>query len=372
MKPTLVDLSIMNLPQLYQGQEPACDAFDISKYVMLLIYIKTGKITNISPRWIYANCVRPGIVGLYTADVLDFGMKVGFCTSDLIDEDITLPESEYRVLTVTPAMTAAAAQYKIGGFVAIQPDLDSVYTALAAYKAVIASIPVGNFNTQPVQPPVGNNSLGLHAALIYGMAPVGTADEIILWDNWWGITWGNQGYGVFLWSQFQSVIQQIYAITSIIISPMQPTVQPSTLSLIEGFEQFSASPYQDEGGVWTIGYGATYDLSGNPVTASTAPVTQEQAAQLLQVQVVPRAQAVVSAIKVPLNQNQFDACVSLCYNIGISGFTNSTVARMCNANNFSAAAQAFLMWKLVNGKVSAGLMNRREKEMTLFNTPVAV
>ena len=60
------------------------------------------------------------------------------------------------------------------------------------------------------------------------------------------------------------------------------------------------------------------------------------------------------------------ACASLCFNIGVCGFEESTVARMCNANNFSVAAQAFLLWDKVKGVVNQGLLNRRQKEMALF------
>jgi lysozyme len=145
-----------------------------------------------------------------------------------------------------------------------------------------------------------------------------------------------------------------------------PIIQQSTTNLIEQFEGLSLKPYQDVGGVWTIGYGATYDLNGNPITANTPVLTPLQATQLLAKQLQIYANEVTSVIKVILNQNQFDACTSLCYNIGTNGFAESTVARMCNANNFPAAAQAFLLWDKVKGVTNAGLLARRNKEMNLF------
>ena len=148
------------------------------------------------------------------------------------------------------------------------------------------------------------------------------------------------------------------------------TIQPSTTALIAGFEGFSATPYQDQGGVWTIGYGATYDANGNPVTANTPAITEAEGQALMAKQLVSYANAVSADIRVPLNQNQFDACCSLCYNIGTGGFAGSSVARDCNAGNFPDAAQAFLLWDKVNGEVNNDLVYRRNKEMELFLTPV--
>jgi lysozyme len=145
------------------------------------------------------------------------------------------------------------------------------------------------------------------------------------------------------------------------------SIAPSTIALIASFEGCSLTPYQDTAGVWTIGYGFT-QINGQPVTASTPPLTQQEADAFLTEQVKPYAQAVSDAIKVPLNQNQFDACTSLCYNVGMAGFTLSTVARDCNNNDFQGAAQAFLLWDQVNGQVSEGLLARRKAEMNLFLT----
>lgn len=144
------------------------------------------------------------------------------------------------------------------------------------------------------------------------------------------------------------------------------TVQISTVTLVSQFEGLSLVPYQDQGGVWTYGYGATIDLNGNPVTSRTQPISLNTAEVLLGLQLKQYADAVNESIKVTLNQNQFDACVSLCYNIGIGGFESSTVCREINENNFPGAAQAFIMWDEVSGEVNDSLLNRRKKEMALF------
>src|SRR5690606_8536313 len=84
--------------------------------------------------------------------------------------------------------------------------------------------------------------------------------------------------------------------------------------------------------------------------------------------------AVNAALKgVKFNQNQFDAMVSLSFNIGAGGFKNSSVVRRLKAGDVDGAADAFLLWNkgTVNGKKVAinGLTNRRKAERALFLTP---
>ena len=71
-------------------------------------------------------------------------------------------------------------------------------------------------------------------------------------------------------------------------------------------------------------------------------------------------------IRRPITQNQFDAMVSLCFNIGEGAFAGSSVARRFNAGDIQGAADAFLMWNKAGGRVLAGLDRRRRAERTLF------
>ena len=74
-------------------------------------------------------------------------------------------------------------------------------------------------------------------------------------------------------------------------------------------------------------------------------------------------------IKVPINKNQQLALLSLRYNIG-TAFDKSTLLRELNSGNYIAAALRFAEWRLSEGKISQGLVNRRERERQLFNKPV--
>jgi lysozyme len=65
---------------------------------------------------------------------------------------------------------------------------------------------------------------------------------------------------------------------------------------------------------------------------------------------------------------QLAASISLAYNIGAANFASSTVARRFRAGDWVGACTAFAMWNRANGKVVAGLVNRRTAEMKLCLT----
>lgn len=140
------------------------------------------------------------------------------------------------------------------------------------------------------------------------------------------------------------------------------------LSLIKSFEGFSSRPYLCPAGVWTIGYGSTRLADGSPVTKSTPIVSEEDATKLLEGTLEAYERAVDAAVDVSINQNQFDALVSLCYNIGTGNLSKSTLIRVLNLGNSIKAADEFLRWNKVKGKPIKGLTIRREEERKLFLT----
>lgn len=140
------------------------------------------------------------------------------------------------------------------------------------------------------------------------------------------------------------------------------------LSLIKSFEGFSSRPYLCPAGVWTIGYGSTRLADGSPVTKSTPIVSEEDATKLLEGTLEAYERAVDAAVDVSINQNQFDALVSLCYNIGAGNLSKSTLVRVLNLGNSIKAADEFLRWNKVKGKPIKGLTIRREAERKLFLT----
>lgn len=139
---------------------------------------------------------------------------------------------------------------------------------------------------------------------------------------------------------------------------MQPS--QAALDLIKEFEGCELSAYQDQGGRWTIGYGHTSGVHQG------LTISQAQADTFLYADVQNIAAQISKYIKVPVSQNQFDAMVSLAYNIGPSRFAGSTLLRLLNAGDVLGAANQFRYWNMVAGQVSPGLVNRRAAERTLF------
>ncbi|UHT64273.1 lysozyme [Acinetobacter lwoffii] len=142
-------------------------------------------------------------------------------------------------------------------------------------------------------------------------------------------------------------------------------VSPSGVDLICNFEGLRLKAYDDGVGVWTIGFGTTKYPNGIRVKKGDT-CTLDQAKAYMQNDLKSFEQTVNNTVKVPLNQNQFDALVSLAYNIGSTAFKNSTLVKRLNEGNYNAAANQFNVWVNAGGKRMQGLVNRRAAERTLF------
>ena len=149
---------------------------------------------------------------------------------------------------------------------------------------------------------------------------------------------------------------------------MENKLQLSTngFNLLAELEGVVLHPYKDSVGIPTIGIGSTYYEDGTKVTMKDKAITKERAIQLAKNVVKSFEARVNKSILLPMTQNQFDAMVLLCYNIGESGFARSSVVRNFNAGNLQKAADSFLLWNKAGGKVVRGLVNRRNIERTLF------
>lgn len=135
-------------------------------------------------------------------------------------------------------------------------------------------------------------------------------------------------------------------------------LSPHGRSLIKGFEGLSLKAYPDTSKGYSIGYGHFGAKKGDVIT-------REQADALFDGDVAKYELAVSTTTPRAL-QHEFDAMVSLAYNIGTAGFSNSTVARLHNAGDKRGAADAFRMWKKADGADSPVLMKRREKERDVY------
>ncbi|MGA6135872.1 lysozyme [Acinetobacter dispersus] len=137
------------------------------------------------------------------------------------------------------------------------------------------------------------------------------------------------------------------------------------INLITSFEDLVLTAYDDGVGVWTIGFGTTVYPNGIRVKRGDI-CTKAQAVSFFQHDLRRFEDAVNQAVKVVVNQNQFDALVSLAYNIGETAFKGSTLVKELNAGNYEAAADQFPKWNRGGGKVMKGLVRRRAAERELF------
>jgi lysozyme len=148
-------------------------------------------------------------------------------------------------------------------------------------------------------------------------------------------------------------------------------VNQATIDLIKRWEGCKLKSYKCPAGVWTVGYGLTTSAGFIEVGPDTE-ITQAEADWYLQQVVDKFASKIRPLITAPITENQFGAFVSLAYNIGVGGFAKSSALRRFNEGNVMEVPAAFRMWKKAGGKVSQGLINRREAEIKLFLTPAPI
>jgi len=134
------------------------------------------------------------------------------------------------------------------------------------------------------------------------------------------------------------------------------------LKRLEGFRAKAYIPVP--GDRTTIGYGFTDGVKLGDT------MTREEADARLVEELRPYEMAVWQGCTREPNQNEFDAMVLLCFNIGPAGFRRSTVLKAHNRGDCQAAARAFGLWNKSGGKVYAGLTKRRAEESALYLTPM--
>lgn len=129
---------------------------------------------------------------------------------------------------------------------------------------------------------------------------------------------------------------------------------------IKSKEQLRLEAYQDEVGVWTIGWGHILGVKAGDVC------TIEQAESWFELDVAPCEACVDRLVVIDLTQGQFDALCSFAFNLGCTALRNSTLLRLLNAGDVAGAAEQLLRWNHAGGEVSAGLSRRREQEREMF------
>lgn len=140
------------------------------------------------------------------------------------------------------------------------------------------------------------------------------------------------------------------------------------LTSVEGVKY---KAYKDSGGVWTIGRGITYYEDGTKVKSGDV-ITKEREEKLFQITLSFYVNNVNKVVKKNLNQNQFNALVSFCYNVGKDAFNGSTLLKRVNTNPADTDIRnQFMRWVYDNKKKVDGLVNRRKKEADLYFSLIA-
>lgn len=135
---------------------------------------------------------------------------------------------------------------------------------------------------------------------------------------------------------------------------------PYAYLIIQQFEGLRLRSYQCQAGVWTIGYGHTQGVHQGMA------ITRQQAEEYLKADVAT-TEHIINIRHLDLNQNQFDALVSLVFNIGPVQFAQSTLLKKIQANpNDPTIPDEFRRWIYVNKQPSEGLIRRRDQEAKLY------
>lgn len=141
------------------------------------------------------------------------------------------------------------------------------------------------------------------------------------------------------------------------------------IALIKSFEGCKLCAYQDQGGVWSIGYGQT-----GPFVTEGLTIQQDQADAWLHQSVDTVAAGLSRMIKMVLNQNEFDALCAWAYNVGLGNASSSSVIALVNQGHLELVPSHLAQWNkiTVNGQkvADAGLTRRRAAEIALYNTPM--
>lgn len=142
------------------------------------------------------------------------------------------------------------------------------------------------------------------------------------------------------------------------------------LRLIKSFEGYltkqpdgSCIAYLCPANVPTLGWGCTEGVRLG------MRWTEAEAEDALRRELAKCEAGVRRLVTVDLNQHEFDALVSLTYNIGLSAFKKSSVLRRLNIGDRNGSANAFHLWNKGGGRVLTGLASRRAREAALFLKP---
>lgn len=137
------------------------------------------------------------------------------------------------------------------------------------------------------------------------------------------------------------------------------------IAFIKRWEGVKLKAYLCPANVWTIGVGHTAAM-GDPKPVSGMKITEAEADDILRRDLRSIERDVIAAVKVHVNQRQFDTLVSFVFNVGIGAFRKSTLLKKLNANGYDEVPSELMKWTRAGGRVVQGLVNRRKAEADMW------
>lgn len=132
------------------------------------------------------------------------------------------------------------------------------------------------------------------------------------------------------------------------------------IDLIKLFEGRKLTAYQDQAGIWTIGYGHT-----GPEVVKGLTWSVDEAEQMLLQDISSKAEPIRDFISEMVNDNQFSALCSLCFNVGLHRVIKSNTLKLINSGEDPSVE--WMGFCLVNGEPNNGLLRRRKAELDLYH-----
>lgn len=177
------------------------------------------------------------------------------------------------------------------------------------------------------------------------------------------------------------------------MTPRPMRISQEGLNFIKGWESFVGWVYDDkvppvrqpngkrayrewDGGIvrgtLTIGYGHT-NAAKHPLKIKRGlRITEKEACEILDVDLDDVEAAVNRRVKVPLTQGQFDALVSLTFNMGEGNLAKSSLLARLNDGDYAGARRSFDLYVKSGGEFMQGLQNRRDGEQALWDSRIKV
>lgn len=209
---------------LMQALEPDCVSFSIVKLMKLYFFMTTGKWLDLSPRFLAIMVKRfdgqdRATGGTYPRLVLKIAAEFGCCTTDVLPNDTSLSVLQYRNdALITPEMLAAAAQYKIPGYLSVPVDFNATRAALCLYKGVSTLLEIGDELWTPSWDKAVIDPMRTPAHIESGhqMTQNGYEDETYNdIENQWSTAWADNGANKFDYRKWQPFIVEQWAIAKV-------------------------------------------------------------------------------------------------------------------------------------------------------------